>query len=135
MAHILISGAHAMYSAPLMLDLGGLASDAIPLRTYLRVYFESSSAVPLFIMSIGSGLPVWMLTAAYAGIYFLSPAANAAVCAAIAPLPGQELVAVVPARALQFLANLGSAFFATAPVHIVVPVILPCPAVMSSIQV
>lgn len=134
--HVLASGVSALSTGRVLFESrackhSGTASSA----KYMRAYLESSAAVPLLAMSIGASLPFTVHIATYGLILVVAARNNLLLCKSMEDLQGHESVQVAAARALDLFARFCSTFSTGGMVDLAMPAIVPCPALMSSLQV
>lgn len=135
-AHVLASGIHALSSGRVLFDSrackqSGAASSA----DYVRAYLESSAAVPLLTLSIGASLPFTLHIVTYSIILVIAARSNVQLCGSMEALQGQESIQAAAAHALGLFAKACSTLLSGGMVDLVMPATIPCPVIMSLLQV
>eukprot|EP00884_Botryococcus_braunii_P022349 jgi/Botrbrau1/8799/Bobra.0330s0030.1 len=136
--HIVTSAVHAMSNAPILARSNRIIAGQIPvpMLVYVRMYLESSSVIPLIMLSITSMLPLWPIITSYIALVFVvAPMHNVALCREIQGLPGQPDIFMAAGRAMQTVADACGMLFSPAPVHVSIPSPPPCELVMQACQI
>eukprot|EP00884_Botryococcus_braunii_P022348 jgi/Botrbrau1/8798/Bobra.0330s0029.1 len=108
--HFVLSAAHAMISHAFLTNTETLEIPNPSVLAYINLYLVSSCAIPFFTISVGSGLPIWLQTAAHVVIAATSLAVNPAFCSKLAR-HGDTWIHRAAAQILEIISGVGNVFF------------------------